>query len=173
MTPMKDKSVDEQIRFASEYTAARTRASGGDLRKGLAAYGEGDKYAASVLGRIGSPDVPAAAKKIETDSPIEPFAKPGLASMMTGFGGSGKHQPYHDSDDWKYSEARRNDGFQGTFDDWKAQMPEGGSSAIGKDTVVVKSEITIKGEDGKPRDDVQATIREVTYNGESAGSGPT
>ena len=50
--PLKNKSVDEQIRFASQYAAARIKAAGGDVRKGLAAYGEGDKYASQVMANI-------------------------------------------------------------------------------------------------------------------------
>src|SRR5690606_35820492 len=38
-------------RFASEYVAARIKHAGG-LREGLAGYGEGAKYAASVMSRL-------------------------------------------------------------------------------------------------------------------------
>lgn len=51
--PLKDKSLEEQARFAAEYLAARTRASGGDLASGLAGYGEGAKYSNQVMGRMG------------------------------------------------------------------------------------------------------------------------
>lgn len=54
VSPLKDKSLDEQIRFASEYAAARIR-SAGSVRGGLAGYGEGGRYAESVMGRIGTP----------------------------------------------------------------------------------------------------------------------
>ena len=53
VAPLKDKSLDEQIRFASDYLAGRTRAAGGDLSKGLAGYGEGVKYANQVTARVG------------------------------------------------------------------------------------------------------------------------
>lgn len=46
--PLQDKSLDEQIRFVSEYLAARIKHSG-SLRGGLAGYGEGTKYADSVI----------------------------------------------------------------------------------------------------------------------------
>lgn len=53
VAPLKDKTLEEQIRFASEYLAGRTRAAGGDLSKGLAGYGEGIKYATEVASRVG------------------------------------------------------------------------------------------------------------------------
>lgn len=48
--PLQNKSLEEQIRFASEYLAARSKRAGG-LAQGLAGYGEGDKYSAKVLGQ--------------------------------------------------------------------------------------------------------------------------
>lgn len=51
--PLKDKSIAEQVRFASDYLAARSKNAGG-LSAGLAGYGEGAKYAAQVGGRIGN-----------------------------------------------------------------------------------------------------------------------
>lgn len=48
--PLKDKSLEEQIRFAADYVVGRSKKAG--LKAGLAGYGEGDKYAKSVLGRI-------------------------------------------------------------------------------------------------------------------------
>lgn len=54
VTPLRDKSLAEQARFAAEYLAARRRASGGDLGKALAGYGEGSKYAMEVMARNGS-----------------------------------------------------------------------------------------------------------------------
>ena len=55
--PLKDKSLNEQLRFASDYLSARIRKAG-SVEAGLAGYGEGSKYAAQVLGRLGNP-VPA------------------------------------------------------------------------------------------------------------------
>lgn len=52
VAPLKDKTIEEQIRFSSDYLAARSK-SGGSLQAGLAGYGEGEKYAAQVAGRIG------------------------------------------------------------------------------------------------------------------------
>lgn len=53
VTPLQNKTLEEQIRFASEYAAARIRHAG-SLEKGLAGYGEGIGYARSVIGRIGA-----------------------------------------------------------------------------------------------------------------------
>ena len=52
VAPLKDKSLPEQTRFASEYLAARIKAAGGDVAKGLADYGEGVQYANNVLDRV-------------------------------------------------------------------------------------------------------------------------
>ncbi len=57
VSPLKDKSMDEQIRFAAEYLAARSR-SAGSLSAGLAGYGEGAGYSRSVMGRIGNTPLP-------------------------------------------------------------------------------------------------------------------
>lgn len=58
VAPLKDKSLEEQVRFASDYLAARSKSAGG-LVQGLAGYGEGTKYASQVAGRIGIKDAPA------------------------------------------------------------------------------------------------------------------
>ncbi|MGE8127735.1 PriCT-2 domain-containing protein [Methylobacterium sp. NPDC080182] len=52
VAPLKDKSLDEQIRFASDYLAARSRAAGG-IEGGLAGYGEGARYSREVMARVG------------------------------------------------------------------------------------------------------------------------
>jgi hypothetical protein len=51
VAPLRDKSLPEQIRFASEYLAGRIK-DAGSFEAGLAGYGEGAKYANSVAGRI-------------------------------------------------------------------------------------------------------------------------
>lgn len=51
VAPLKDKSLQEQTRFAAQYAAARIRQAG-SLHGGLAGYGEGDKYASQVIGRL-------------------------------------------------------------------------------------------------------------------------
>lgn len=55
--PLQDKSLPEQVRFASDYLAARAKQVG-SLEKGLAGYGEGQKYSQQVLGRLGVPGSP-------------------------------------------------------------------------------------------------------------------
>jgi hypothetical protein len=50
--PLKDKSLPEQVRFAADYLGARIKHAG-DVAAGLAGYGEGPKYASSVLSRLG------------------------------------------------------------------------------------------------------------------------
>lgn len=61
VAPLQNKTIDEQIRFASDYVAARKR-SAGSLEAGLAGYGEGSKYSKQVMGRLGAADsVPAVA----------------------------------------------------------------------------------------------------------------
>jgi hypothetical protein len=50
--PMGDNtSLSEHVRFAGDYLAARSK-SAGSLSAGLAGYGEGEKYATQVMGRI-------------------------------------------------------------------------------------------------------------------------
>lgn len=49
--PLQNKSLEEQIRFASEYLAARIKAAG-SVEAGLAGYGEGVKYAGAVMSRM-------------------------------------------------------------------------------------------------------------------------
>lgn len=50
--PLQSKDIQEQVRFAADYLAARSK-SGGGLAAGLAGYGEGDKYAKQVVARLG------------------------------------------------------------------------------------------------------------------------
>jgi hypothetical protein len=52
VAPLKDKSLEEQVRFASDYLAARVKAAG-SFEAGLAGYGEGPKYARGVMARMG------------------------------------------------------------------------------------------------------------------------
>jgi hypothetical protein len=63
VTPLKDKSLGEQLRFAADYLDARSRV-GGSLHAGLAGYGEGKKYADQVIARrTPGADGPPVAKK--------------------------------------------------------------------------------------------------------------
>ena len=58
--PLADKSIAEQIRFAGDYLAARSKAAG-SFTKGLAGYGEGTGYANQVVARMEGSPVPRAA----------------------------------------------------------------------------------------------------------------
>lgn len=51
-TPLADKTLENQVEFAAQYLTGRSK-SAGSLEAGLAGYGEGSKYSASVLKRIG------------------------------------------------------------------------------------------------------------------------
>jgi len=55
--PLKDKSLEEQVRFAGDYLAARSKQAGG-LQAGLSGYGEGGKYGQQVMARIGKQATP-------------------------------------------------------------------------------------------------------------------
>lgn len=86
VAPLKNKSLEEQVRFASDYLGARVK-SMGSLEAGLAGYGEGPAYAQQVLGRLGQPaspprfatkvDVPAAASvAAPAAAPVQQAAAP-------------------------------------------------------------------------------------------------
>lgn len=51
LAPLVDKSLPEQIKFASKYVAARSK-SAGSLEAGLAGYGEGEAYSTAVLTKL-------------------------------------------------------------------------------------------------------------------------
>lgn len=51
VTPLKNKTLEEQVRFASDYLGARIKQAG-SLEAGLAGYGKGPGYARQVLGRL-------------------------------------------------------------------------------------------------------------------------
>lgn len=75
--PLQDKSLAEQVRFASEYLAARAKQAG-SLEQGLAGYGEGQKYSQQVLGRLGAPSVPPQVVAQQQPAPVNqaPIAQP-------------------------------------------------------------------------------------------------
>ena len=80
VTPLKDKSIEEQVRFASDYLAARSAQAGG-LQAGLAGYGEGDKYAKQVMARNGQPvatqaQVAPVVMAQATEVPLNPASAP-------------------------------------------------------------------------------------------------
>lgn len=51
VSPLKNKSIEEQARFAADYIKGRIK-SAGSLAAGLAGYGEGAKYSNQVLSRL-------------------------------------------------------------------------------------------------------------------------
>lgn len=57
--PLQNKSIEEQIRFASDYLGGRVKQAG-SLQAGLAGYGEGPKYADQVMARAGGAPAPVA-----------------------------------------------------------------------------------------------------------------
>ena len=59
--PLKDKSLEEQVRFASDYLKARSKQAG-SLQGGLSGYGEGDKYGKQVMNRLGKAEQTVMAK---------------------------------------------------------------------------------------------------------------
>lgn len=76
--PLQDKSLAEQVRFASDYLAARAKRAG-SLEKGLAGYGEGTKYSQQVMSRLGAPGAPIPQAVIQQQSaPVNqaPVAQP-------------------------------------------------------------------------------------------------
>lgn len=67
-TPLSDKSLEKQVEFAAQYLTGRAKKAG-SIEAGLAGYGEGSKYSASVIKRIGgnssmANNIPAASTDI-------------------------------------------------------------------------------------------------------------
>lgn len=80
--PLQDKaSLEEQIRFASDYLAARVR-NAGDFEQGIASYGQGKQYAQSVLGRIGGYPTPEAAQPVAVAQAPAPVPVPEEAPVQ-------------------------------------------------------------------------------------------
>lgn len=70
VTPLKDKTLAEQVRFAGDYLAARSKQAGG-LQAGIAGYGEGEKYAQQVASRIpGGKGVPFKENALKQIPPV-------------------------------------------------------------------------------------------------------
>ena len=76
--PLQNKSLGEQVRFASEYLAARAKQAG-SLEKGLAGYGEGQKYASTVMGRLGAP---GAVPQVVAQQQVAPVNQAPVAQPM-------------------------------------------------------------------------------------------
>lgn len=68
--PLKDKSLGEQVRFASDYLAARSKQAGG-LQAGLAGYGEGGKYGQQVMARLGKGGATTAPVQVANKVPVK------------------------------------------------------------------------------------------------------
>lgn len=85
VAPLKDKSIDEQLRFSSQYLAARIKSAGGSVRAGLAGYGEGERYANQVMGRL--PDASSSSKAALPDmtggAPLSGVSGAGSSSSAT------------------------------------------------------------------------------------------
>jgi len=64
VTPLKDWSAPEQLRFMADYAQARIKQAG-SVAGGLAGYGEGGKYAQQVTARMGK------GKVVASEIPVE------------------------------------------------------------------------------------------------------
>lgn len=73
VVPLRDKSLEEQVRFAGDYLAARSKKAG-SLQAGLAGYGEGEKYSQQVTGRIGGGAATALAQLAQAPQVVEVMA---------------------------------------------------------------------------------------------------
>lgn len=67
--PLQSKDLEEQIRFAGDYLAARSKGAG-SLQAGLAGYGEGGKYGQQVMARLGkgSTSLPVMARAVPSQA---------------------------------------------------------------------------------------------------------
>lgn len=89
--PLQDKSLNEQVRFASEYLAARAKQAG-SLEKGLAGYGEGGAYSQKVMSRLGAPGAPPQAVVQQQPAPVNqaPIAQP-MPQVPNQMGGMARY----------------------------------------------------------------------------------
>lgn len=88
VAPLKDKSLAEQVRFASEYLGARSK-SAGSLQAGLAGYGEGGKYARQVADRRDGGVTQMAPVQV-AEAPAPPLQMP-AAELPATFAGFADH----------------------------------------------------------------------------------
>jgi len=84
VAPLKDKSLAEQVRFASEYLGARSK-SAGSLHAGLAGYGEGEKYSRQVARRRDGGATQMAPVQV-AEAPTPPLQTP-AAELPISFAG--------------------------------------------------------------------------------------
>ena len=68
--PLQNKSIEEQVRFASDYLDARSK-SAGSLQAGLAGYGEGEKYSRQVTRRRDGGAAPVVSVLAQPDSVVQ------------------------------------------------------------------------------------------------------
>lgn len=68
--PLQNKSIEEQVRFASDYLDARSK-SAGSLQAGLAGYGEGEKYSRQVTRRRDGGVAPVVSVLAQPDTAIQ------------------------------------------------------------------------------------------------------
>lgn len=89
--PLKDKSMDEQIRFAAQYLSGRVKYAG-SMFAGLSGYGEGAKYANQVLGRLpgGTMSGVAPASNMAQSSPSITIGKIDIQTAATDARGIAK-----------------------------------------------------------------------------------
>ena len=87
VVPLRDKSLTEQIRFSSEYLAARSKKGG--LGVGLAGYGEGAKYGQQVAARIGgkgaAPVAASGARLPEWNAFTQAMPTPNMAGVLGSY----------------------------------------------------------------------------------------
>ena len=87
VVPLRDKSLAEQIRFSSEYLAARSKKGG--LGAGLAGYGEGAKYGQQVAARIGGKGAAPVAASVaglpEWDAFTQAMPTPNMAGVLGSY----------------------------------------------------------------------------------------
>lgn len=77
--PLKDKSFDEQARFAADVLGAFAKKRG-SLEKGLANYGDGPAYAARVMQHVAKGDLPTEIVKTPGNKTTAPVQVASLAS---------------------------------------------------------------------------------------------
>lgn len=82
--PLADWSPEAQVNFAGAYVAGRAKSAGG-LKAGLAGYGEGNKYADSVLSRVNNWE----ATPLQAAAPREQRVPEQVAAMTVAAGNQG------------------------------------------------------------------------------------
>jgi hypothetical protein len=74
--PLQNKSLEEQTRFMADYAAARAKQAGG-WEKGVAGYGEGDKYGREVFAKLNGGSAGSASPIVaQAQAPVVASAEP-------------------------------------------------------------------------------------------------